>query len=127
MPMRIRLVVTSVSAFVNDRRKASRTRTQGGRVPVGTWPTEDAVMRRFAAGQAHNGTRGRGHLARRLPATRLALVGAAEEGTRRPEQNLDVDARRVVLHVPEVELDALGPREPRAAVDLRPAGDPRLD
>ena len=32
-----------------------------------------------------------------------------------------------MLHVPEVEIDPLGPRQRRAAVDLRPAGDPRLD
>jgi hypothetical protein len=31
-----------------------------------------------------------------------------------------------VLDVPEVELDALRPRQRRAAVDLRPPGDPRL-
>src|SRR5262249_10026098 len=55
------LVVASGGSLVNGRRKASRTRTQGGRVPVGTWPTEDAVMRRLAAGRAHNGTCGRGH------------------------------------------------------------------
>ena len=36
-------------------------------------------------------------------------------------------AVRAVLDVPEVELDPLGPRQRRAAVDLRPAGDPRLD
>ena len=34
--------------------------------------------------------------------------------------------RRAVLDVPDVELDALGPRQRRAAVDLRPAGDARL-
>jgi len=33
----------------------------------------------------------------------------------------------MVLDVPEVELDPLGPGELRATVDLRPAGDPRLD
>src|SRR5207237_1357533 len=55
------LVVPSVSSFVPGRRKPSRTRTQAGRVPKGTWPTEDDVRRRFAAGQAHNGTCGRGH------------------------------------------------------------------
>ncbi len=31
-----------------------------------------------------------------------------------------------MAHVPEVELDPLGPGERRAAVDLRPAGDSRL-
>src|SRR6516165_2771484 len=68
----------------------------------------------------------RPYLARRLPATRLALVRAAEERARRPQQDLQVDERRAVLHVPEVELDPLRPREAGAAVDLRPAGDPRL-
>ena len=33
-------------------------------------------------------------------------------------------AQRRVLEVPEVELDALGPRQRRAAVDLRPARQP---
>src|SRR5438067_4718922 len=56
-----RLVVPSVSSFVNGRRKPSRTRPQGGGVPKGTWPSEDDVRRRFAAGQAYNGTCGRGH------------------------------------------------------------------
>src|SRR5947208_16442041 len=66
-------------------------------------------------------------LARRLPATRLALVGAAEERARSAQQDLGVDAGRAALDVPEVELDALGPRESRAAVDLRPTGDAGLD
>src|SRR5437868_15533538 len=66
-------------------------------------------------------------LARGLPATRLALVGAAEEGARRAREDLQVDPRRAMLDVPEVELDPLGPREARAAVDLRPAGDAGLD
>src|SRR2546421_10375163 len=66
-------------------------------------------------------------LLRRLPTTRLALVRAAEERARGPQQDLQVDERGAVLDVPEVELDPLRPRELRAAVDLRPAGDPRLD
>src|SRR5262249_18956508 len=60
------LVGPSVSSFVDARRKASGPSTQGGRVPVGTWPTEDACMRRFAAGQTHNVTCGRGHYYRFL-------------------------------------------------------------
>src|SRR5262249_4950643 len=48
------------------------------RVPVGTWPTEDAVMRRFAAGQALNGTCGRGHLGfQRQVGARPLVPGAA--------------------------------------------------
>src|SRR4051794_35407043 len=66
-------------------------------------------------------------LLRRLPATRPALVRAAEEGARRAQQDLQVDERRPVLDVPEVELDPLGPGELRPAVDLRPAGDARPD
>src|SRR5439155_1653134 len=66
-------------------------------------------------------------LLRRLPATRPALVRAAEEGARRAQQDLQVDERRPVLDVPEVELDPLGPGEPRPAVDLRPARDARPD
>src|SRR5437763_5681334 len=66
-------------------------------------------------------------LLRRLPATRPALVRAAEEGARRAQQDLQVDERRAVLDVPEVELDPLRPGEPRPAVDLRPARDPGPD
>src|SRR5712671_3513585 len=66
-------------------------------------------------------------LLRRLPATGLSLVGAAEESARRPQHDLRVDERGAVFDVPEVELDPLGPGELRAAMDLRPAGDPRLD
>src|SRR5215831_14093790 len=66
-------------------------------------------------------------LAVSLPATRLALVRAAEERARRAEKDLQVTARRAVLDVPEVELDPLGPREAGAALDLRPAGDARPD
>ena len=33
-------------------RKPSESGTQGGRIPEGMWPTEDAEMRRFPAGQA---------------------------------------------------------------------------
>src|SRR5262249_56210331 len=43
-------------SFVAGRRKPTSSRTQGGRVPEGTWLTEDAEMRRLAAGQAHNAT-----------------------------------------------------------------------
>src|ERR1700730_6582244 len=66
-------------------------------------------------------------LLRWLPATGVSLVGAAEERTRRPQHDLRVDERRTVFDVPEVELDPLGPGELRATVDLRPAGDSRLD
>src|SRR5262245_401539 len=57
------------------------------------------------------------------PAARLALVRAAEEGERRPGEDLQVDPRRAVLDVPDVELDPVLPRQRCAAVDLRPAGD----
>src|SRR5688500_7136016 len=60
-----------------------------------------------------------------LPTASLASVGSAEEGERRAEQDLQVDERRAVLDVPDVELDPLRPRQLRAAVDLRPARDPR--
>src|SRR4051794_15293545 len=66
-------------------------------------------------------------LAGRRPATRLALVGPAEERERRAQEDLQVDARAPVPDVPEVELDPLGPRQRRAPVDLGPARDPRQD
>src|SRR6185436_17404814 len=45
----------------------------------------------------------------------------SEERERRPRQDRKVEAQRAVLDVPDVELDALGPGELRAAVHLRPA------
>ena len=62
-----------------------------------------------------------------LPAARRALVRAGEERERRPQEDLQVEPQRAVLDVPDVELDPLRPRERRAAVDLRPAGQARLD
>src|SRR6266508_2062970 len=62
-----------------------------------------------------------------MPAAGGALVGAAEERKRRPQQDLQVDERRTVLDIPDVQLDPLVPWERCAAVDLRPAGQPGLD
>src|SRR5829696_5412055 len=61
------------------------------------------------------------------PAARLPLVRPDEERKRCAQQDLQVDERRTVLHVPDVQLDALVPGQPRAAVDLRPAGNAGLD
>src|SRR5690349_16870143 len=60
------------------------------------------------------------------PAASLALVGSAEEGERRAQEDPQVDARRAVLDVPDVELDPLLPRQGGAPVDLRPAGEAGL-
>src|SRR5438876_11195079 len=68
----------------------------------------------------------RATLARAGPATRLALVVAAEQRERSAQQDQQVGLRAAVLDVPEVELDPLRPRQRRAAVDLRPACDSRL-
>ena len=62
-----------------------------------------------------------------LPAAGLALVGAAEERERRAQQDQQVGEPRAVLDVPDVQLDPLVPGERGAAVDLRPARDPRQD
>src|SRR5262249_5179772 len=70
------------------------------------------------------GLRIRGRVA---PAARLALVRAADEGERRPQQYLQVDEWRPVLDVPDIELDSFVPGQARAAVDLRPAGQAGLD
>src|SRR5262249_9570217 len=73
---------------------------------------------------ARGGTMGSpAFLISRLPTTRLALVGPAEEGERRPHHDLPVDRPAPVPDVPEVELDALRPRQGGAPVDLRPARD----
>src|ERR1044071_10220835 len=63
---------------------------------------------------------------RRLPAAGVALVRAAEESERRPRQDPQVEERRPVLDVPDVELDPLRPRQRGATVHLRPAGDAGL-
>src|ERR687887_1295920 len=61
-----------------------------------------------------------------LPPARFTFVGPGDEGERRAEEDLQVDPRRAVLDVPDVELDALVPRQLRAPVHLRPAGEARL-
>src|SRR5436190_14653465 len=64
-----------------------------------------------------------------LPAAGAALVEAvpAEDHAGGPQQDLEVQAPAAVLDVPEVELDAVAPRQRGATVDLRPAGEPGLD
>src|SRR2546430_1138564 len=90
--------------------------------------TSDAASRTTAGRRAGPGRKPPARLGRagRPPAGR-PLVGAAEERERRARKDLQVDQRRAVLDVPDVQLDPLLPRHRRAAVDLRPAGDPRLD
>src|SRR5436190_13372611 len=61
------------------------------------------------------------------PAARRALVGAAEERGGGPGEDLQVDPRRAVLDVPDVQFDPLLPGQRGAPVDLRPAGQPGLD
>src|SRR5437588_6332218 len=61
-----------------------------------------------------------------MPAARLSLVRAAEERERRAREDAEVDERRAVLDVPDVELDPFRPWQRGASVHLRPAGDPGL-
>ncbi len=61
------------------------------------------------------------------PAAGRAAVRPAEERQRGAQQDLEIQARRAVLDVPDVELDAVGPWERRATVDLRPARQPRTE
>src|SRR2546421_4963867 len=61
------------------------------------------------------------------PAAGLALVRAGEERLRRAGEDLQVDPGGAVVDVPDVELDPLVPGQLRAAVDLSPAGETRLD
>ena len=69
---------------------------------------------------------GRGRVA---PRGRLAAIQPVPPNTIRTVRHRisRSSAQRPVLDVPEVELDALVPRQRGAAVDLRPAGDPGLD
>src|SRR4051812_8874086 len=63
------------------------------------------------------------------PAAGLAAVepAAGDDHARGQPQDAQVERRGLLLDVPEVELDALGPRQRRAALDLRPAGDAGAD
>src|SRR3954454_7298700 len=56
---------------------------------------------------------------------RSHVPGAAEQSGGRPREDLQVEPDRAMLDVPDVELDPLLPGDAGAAVDLRPAGDPR--
>src|ERR1700688_2762995 len=60
------------------------------------------------------------------PAPRCTFVRSAEEGERCLYEDAQVEQRRAVLDVPDIELDALVPWERRTAVHLGPAGDPGL-
>src|SRR4051794_3098131 len=62
-----------------------------------------------------------------MPTARVALVGPAEERERRAEEDAQIEERRAMLHVPDVEVYPLRPRQLRAAVDLRPPRDAGLD
>src|SRR6266516_451498 len=62
----------------------------------------------------------------RLPTSGLSLVRAAEESARRPREDPQVEARRAVLAVQDVELDPIRPWQLGPAVHLRPAGDAGL-
>src|SRR5436305_12947368 len=64
-----------------------------------------------------------------MPSAPLPFVEtlAAQDEPHRPEEDLEIESQRLMLDVPEVELDPLGPRQRSPAVDLRPAGDPGLD
>ena len=63
------------------------------------------------------------------PSSALAAVDdtRAQQHRDGAQEDAQVERQRAVLDVPDVELDALGPRERRAAVDLRPAGQARPD
>ena len=87
-----------------------------------------ALPRRAGRPCARGPLRGGLRVARRVaPGGRLAAVEAvaAEDHPHGEQQDAQVQAPGAVLDVPEVELDALVPRQLGAAVDLRPAGDAR--
>src|SRR4051794_2271018 len=60
------------------------------------------------------------------PAARRTLVRPADERERRPQEDAQVEHRRPVLDVPDVELDPLCPGQGGTAVDLRPPRDSGL-
>src|SRR3954451_20600571 len=61
-----------------------------------------------------------------MPAAGRALVRAAEERERRAQEDPQIEQRRSVVDVPDVELDPLGPGQSRSSVDVRPPGHARL-
>jgi len=54
-------VVTTVSTFLAGRAKTKQRKDAGRPHTGGMRPTEDAAMRRFAAGRVDNRVRGRDH------------------------------------------------------------------
>src|SRR5687767_14526124 len=64
-----------------------------------------------------------------VPAAAAALVDplTGDDDSYRTQEDPEVEPPRPVLDVPEVELDPLVPAQLRAAVDLRPARQPRAD
>src|SRR4029079_9088493 len=82
------------------------------------------VTRMFSGATGSEDSPGSSRL--RLPTSRLPLVRAAEEGEGRTREDPQVDERRAVLDVPDVELDPLRPGERGPAVHLGPPGDARL-
>ena len=69
------------------------------------------------------------YIAAAVPAPRLAAVDPAsvQQHAHRAREDAGIERERAVLDVVDVELDPLRPRQRRPAVDLRPAGDARLD
>src|SRR3954465_534140 len=61
------------------------------------------------------------------PTARLALVRPSEQCGGRPREDFCIGPRRAVLDVPDVQLDAFVPRQPRTSVNLSPARDAGLD
>ena len=92
-------------------------------ITVACWANADTMSYRFPTPVSRTA------IARGCPSASLSLVDAfaAEHHPNGPGQDPQIERQRPVLDVPQVELDPLGPRQRRAAVDLRPPGDPRLD
>jgi cyclophilin family peptidyl-prolyl cis-trans isomerase len=68
-----------MGSFVRGRARTKHGKDAGsGRTRSGTGATEDVAGRRFAAGRAHNGTRGRGHYLV-LAVFALAACGGGED------------------------------------------------
>src|SRR5690348_5048583 len=66
---------------------------------------------------------------RPMPSAGLPLVQALTRTHQAngPGENAQIERQRLVLDIPEVEFDPLGPRQRRTAIDLRPPRDAGLD